>query len=131
MTWCDGGDSSIPSGNKLGPDQVHHHTQAGIPGIFVGAAAKRFVASSSILDMLQPGIRFPDQTSQQTSCDSGAKLHEFALLEGMGMLTGVCRFGFATGLGHLVQREELQGITTYSTERQEVQKHFQQATPGR
>lgn len=69
--WGDGGDSSIPSGNRLAPDQVHH-TQAGIPGIFVGAAAKRFLASSSVLDMLQPGICFPDQTSQQTPCDSDA-----------------------------------------------------------
>lgn len=74
--WGDGGDSSLPSGNRLAPDQVHHHTQAGILGIFVGAAAaaaaKRFLASLSVLDTLQTGICFPDQTSQQTPCDSNA-----------------------------------------------------------
>lgn len=43
------------------------------------------------------------------------KLHEFASAEGMGTLHGVCRFGFATVLGRLVQREELEGIVTYST----------------
>lgn len=70
--WGDGGDSSIPSRNRLAPDQVQDHTQASVPGIFVGAAAKRFLASSSILDTLQPGVCFPDQTSQQTPRNSDA-----------------------------------------------------------
>lgn len=26
VMWGDGGDASIPSGNRLAPNQVHHHT---------------------------------------------------------------------------------------------------------
>ena len=65
--WGEGGDSGILSGNGPAPGQVHRHTRAGTPGISVGAAAaERFLASPSVLDLLQPGICVPDQTSQQT-----------------------------------------------------------------